>query len=106
MTLLIARLEATPGVDRKPRLRERARSALGICARNLEKSARSGNFFVIRLILFPDRDGFGLSAWRRGRDNRGWRIEDCLAARRSRVQCAAQRDRRPRASIKAFPRRP
>jgi hypothetical protein len=40
--------------------------------RNLERYSISGNFFGIRGILFPDRDGIGLSASQRRGDN-GWR---------------------------------
>jgi hypothetical protein len=43
----------------------------------LERRAISGNFFGIRRIFFPDRDGFGLSGAKRGGDNggSGWRVE-------------------------------
>jgi hypothetical protein len=37
--------------------------------RNLEKSARSGNFFEIRRIFFPDRVEFGLAAREHEGDN-------------------------------------
>jgi hypothetical protein len=61
-----ARRESKAGTARE------VRPAVGTYLRNLENDAGSGNFFGIRWIFFPDRDGVGLAAWRRGGDNGGW----------------------------------